>query len=270
MPDRTLEGQVALVTGAGRGLGRAFAERLAALGCHVGVHGMREHGPSEYGGSETLTDVTRAIADTHAVRTVKVLGDLTRMPEIERCVEAVAKALGPIDILVHNAGGDIAATGGKPDPNDAVHIKEEDVRAVLDRNLLSTILVCQQVARTMMQRRRGRIVTIGSVAAFKGRTTGSIYATAKAGAMHFTRCLADQMRPYDVTVNAIAPGDTRTERFLATRAVDPARMVEDGTLDRIATVDEVARVVEFFTGPMGAFVSGQVVRVDGGGQAWPA
>ena len=171
---------------------------------------------------------------------------------------------------MHNAGGDIAAAGGKPDPNDVVHIKAEDVRAVIDRNLLSTIFVCQRVARDMMQRRTGRIITIGSVAAFKGRTNGSIYATAKAGTMHFTRCLADQMRPYDVTVNCIAPGDTRTERFLATRTVDPERLAEGGTLDRIATVDEVARVVEFFAGPMGAFVSGQVVRVDGGGQAWPA
>jgi 3-oxoacyl-[acyl-carrier protein] reductase len=270
VPDRTLEGQVALITGAGRGLGRAFAERLAALGCHIAVHGMREHGPSEYGGSETLSDVARAIAARHGVRTAKVLGDLTKTADIERCLAAVEAGLGPIDILVHNAGGDIAAAGGKPDPNDAVHIKEEDVRAVIDRNLLSTILVCQQVARGMMQRRRGRIITISSVAAFKGRTNGAIYATAKAGAVHFTRCLADQMRPYDVTVNAIAPGDTRTQRFLATRAVDSARMVEAGTLDRIATVDEVARVVEFFAGPQGAFVSGQVVRVDGGGQGWPA
>lgn len=171
---------------------------------------------------------------------------------------------------MHNAGGDIAAAGGKPDPNDAVGIREEDERAVLDRNLLSTIFVCQEVARGMMERRRGRIVTISSVAAFKGRTNGAIYATAKAGAMHFTRCLADQMRPYNVTVNTIAPGDTRTERFLATRTVDPARLAEDGTLDRIATVDEVARVVDFFAGPLGAFVSGQVVRVDGAGQAWPA
>ncbi len=270
MPDRLLEGQIALVTGAGRGLGRAFAERLAALGCHIGVHGMREHGPSEYGGSETLTDVARAIGERYDVRTVKVLGDLTRTADIQRCLATVAAERGPIDILVHNAGGDIAAAGGKPDPNDAVHIKEEDVRAVIDRNLLSTILVCQHVARSMMQRRRGRIVTISSVAAFKGRTNGSIYATSKAGAVHFTRCLADQMRPYNVTVNAIAPGDTRTERFLATRTVDPARLVEEGTLDRIATVDEVARVVEFFAGPQGAFVSGQVVRIDGGGQGWPA
>ncbi len=195
MSPRMLEGQVALVTGAGRGLGRAFAERLAALGCHIAVHGMREHGPSEFGGTRTLSDVARAIADTHRVRTVKLLGDLTVMDDIARTVQGAESELGAIDILVHNAGGDIAAAGGKPNPNDVINIKEEDVRAVIDRNLLSTIFVCQQVARGMMERRRGRIVTIGSVAAFKGRTNASIYATAKAGAMHFTRCLADQMRP---------------------------------------------------------------------------
>jgi 3-oxoacyl-[acyl-carrier protein] reductase len=270
MTNRILDGQVALVTGAGRGLGRAFAEQLAALGCNVAVHGMRENGPSEFGGSQTLTDVASAIAQKQAVRTVKVLGDLTRIEDIERTVSAATSELGPIDILVHNAGGDIAAAGGKPDPNDVINIKSEDVRAVIDRNLLSTIFVCQHVARGMMERRRGRIVTIGSVAAFKGRTQASIYATAKAGAMHFTRCLADEMRPFNVTVNTIAPGDTRTERFVATRAVDSSRMVDEGTLDRIATVDEVSRVVEFFAGPMGAFVSGQVIRVDGGGQTWAA
>jgi NAD(P)-dependent dehydrogenase (short-subunit alcohol dehydrogenase family) len=270
MTRHMLHGQVALVTGAGRGLGRAFAEKLASLGCDVAVHGMREHGPSEYGGAQTLTGVAESIARTHGVRTTKILGDLTNLGDIARTVRTATAELGPIDILVHNAGGDIAAQGGKPDPNDVVRIKPEDVRAVIERNLLSTIFVCQEVARGMMERRRGRIVTIGSVAAFKGRTNGSIYATAKAGAMHFTRCLADQMRPHNVTVNAIAPGDTRTERFLATRTVDPERLAEDGTLDRIATVDEVARVVEFFAGPMGAFVSGQVIRIDGGGQAWPA
>lgn len=269
MTNRTLDGQVALVTGAGRGLGRAFAERLASLGCDIVVHGMREHGPSEYGGTQTLTDVADAIAQKHNVRTLRVLADLTIEKDVQRTVEAAAE-LGPLYILVHNAGGDIAAAGGKPDPNDVVNIKPEDVRAIIDRNLLSTILVCQRVALQMMQRRRGRIITIGSVAAFKGRTNASIYATAKAGALHFTRCLADQMRSYDVTVNAIAPGDTRTERFLNTREVESNRMIEGGSLDRIASVDEVARVVEFFAGPMGAFVSGQVIRVDGGGQTWAA
>lgn len=270
MRERILEGQVALVTGAGRGLGRAFAERLASLGCHIAVHGMRENGPSEFGGTQTLADVANAIADAHGVRTVKILADLTSIDDVARTAREAEAALGPIDILVHNAGGDIAAAGGKPNPNDVVHIKPEDVRTVIDRNLLSTIYVCQEIARGMMERRRGRIITIGSVAAFKGRTNASIYATAKAGALHFTRCLADQMRPYDVTVNCIAPGDTRTERFVGTREVDPARLVTEGTLDRIATVDEVARVVEFLAGPMGDFVSGQVIRIDGGSQTWPA
>ena len=267
---RPLTGKVALVTGAGRGLGRAFAARLASLGADVAMHGMRENGPAEYGEGTTLTAVAEAVAAGHGVRTIRSLGDLTKGADIDRVIAESSRALGPIDILVHNAGGDIAATGGKPNPNDAIHIKEADVRAVLERNLLSTILTCQAVARSMMERRTGRIVTIGSVAAFKGRTNGSIYAVAKAGVTHYTRCLADQLRPFDITVNCIAPGDTRTGRFMGTRAVDPNRMVENGTLDRIATVDEVARVVEMFAGPLGAFVSGQVLRVDGAGQCWPA
>jgi 3-oxoacyl-[acyl-carrier protein] reductase len=259
-----LAAQVALVTGAGRGLGRAFAERLAALGCKVGVHGMREHGPAEFGEGASLTETAHAISLDFGVRTCRVLGDLTQGDQVDRVVEAVEAELGPIDILVHNAGGDIAAKGGKPDPNDTVMIKDEDVRAVLDRNLLSTILVCQRVARGMMARRRGRILTISSIAAFQARGDGAIYATAKAGVVHYTQCLAKQLRPYDITVNTLAPGETRTARFLATREVDPARLAEEGTLDRVATVDEVARVVELFAGPMGAFVSGQVLRVDGG------
>jgi 3-oxoacyl-[acyl-carrier protein] reductase len=173
---RALKGKVALVTGAGRGLGRAFAERLASLGADVAIHGMRENGPAEYGEGSTLTAVAADVAAAHGVRTIRVLGDLTQGTDIARLVETTTKELGPIDILVHNAGGDIAAKGGKPDPNDAVGIREEDVRAVLDRNLLSTILTCQAVAKEMMPRRQGRIVTIGSVAAFKGRTNGSIYA----------------------------------------------------------------------------------------------
>src|SRR4029079_13225196 len=263
---RTLKGKVALVTGAGRGLGRAFAEKLAGLGADVAIHGMRENGPAEYGEGSTLTAGAEEGAAAHGIPTPLVLRDLTPCAEIARVVETATRELGPIDILVHNAGGDIAARGGKPDPNDAIGIKEEDVRAVLDRNLLSTILTCQAVAQQMMKRRQGRIATTGSVAAFKGRTNGSIYAVAKAGMTHYARCLADQLRSYNITVNCIAPGDTRTGRFLGTRAVDQNRLVETGTLDRIATVDEVARVVEVFAGPLGAFVSGQVLRVDGAGQ----
>ena len=276
---RFLEGQVALVTGAGRGLGRAFAEHLAAAGAKVGVHGMREQGPSEYGEGTTLTDTAREIGEHGQVQTLRVLADLTDGGQVERIVSEVTQELGPIDILVHNAGGDIAAMGGKPDPNDAVMISSDDIKAVLDRNLLTTILVCRDVARRMIQRNEqssenpsqgGRIITISSIAAFTGTAQGAIYATAKAGQVAYTRSLAQQLRPHNITVNSLAPGDTRTGRFMNTRDVDQQRMVTEGTLERIATVDEVARVVEFFAGPLGQFVSGQTIRVDGGHQAWSA
>jgi 3-oxoacyl-[acyl-carrier protein] reductase len=272
MPSDTapLLGKVALVTGGGRGLGRAFAETLAKLGCDVAIHGMREHGPAEYGEGTTLTDTAAQIAQFYNVRTIPVLGDLTQNDQATRVVDTVTRELGPIYALVHNAGGDIAAAGGKPDPNDAIMVKEEDVRAVIDRNLISTIFVSQLVARGMMQRREGRIVTISSVAGYGGRQNGAIYATSKAAAIHYTRCLAAQLRPFNVTANSIAPGDTRTGRFLNTRTVDPDRLVESGTLERIALVDEVARAVEVFVGRTGDFITGQVLRVDGGGQCWPA
>lgn len=270
MSSRMLEGKVALVTGAGRGLGRAFAEHLASLGCSVGVHGMRENGPAEYGEGTTLTQTALEIGQTHGVKTGRVLGDLTDPDQVKQVVSSVCSELGPIDILVHNAGGDIAAAGGKPNPNDAVNIKIEDIRAVLDRNLLSTILVCQECSRIMMPRKTGRILTLSSISAFKGIAGSSIYATAKAGVVEYTRCLAEQLRPYNINVNSLAPGDTRTGRFLGTRKVEDARLVTDGTLDRVGVVDEVTRVVEFFAGPLGAFVTGQVLRVDGGSQIWPA
>src|SRR5689334_23061759 len=100
MTERYLEGKTALVTGAGRGLGRAFAERLAALGAAVGVHGMREQGPAEYGEGTTLTEAARQIGAQCGVRTVRVLGDLTKSADAERVTAEVTAGLGPIDILV--------------------------------------------------------------------------------------------------------------------------------------------------------------------------
>ena len=267
---KVLAGKIALVTGAGRGLGRAFAEKLASMGCAIGVHGMRENGPSEYGEGTTLTDTANQIAETYGVKTKRVLGDLTVNADVERIVREVSEALGPIDVLVHNAGGDIAAAGGKPNPNTAVMIKEVDVRAVLDRNLLSTIFTCQHVAKGMMERKSGRIITISSIAAFRGAESSCIYATAKAAVVEYTRCLAAELRPYNVTANSIAPGDTRTGRYLGSRPVPAERLVTEGTLDRVGLVDEVARAVEIFAGPLGDFITGQALRVDGGSQCWPA
>src|SRR6187401_3086029 len=103
---KILAGQVALVTGSGRGLGRAFAEKLAALGADVAIHGMRENGPAEYGEGTTLSAVAAEIGQQFGVSSQRVLGDLTRSDDIARVVTETETALGPIDILVHNAGGD--------------------------------------------------------------------------------------------------------------------------------------------------------------------
>src|SRR5258707_11007106 len=102
MPDRLLEGKTPLVPGGGRGLGRVFAERLAALGCAVGIHGMREQGPAEYGEGTTLTETAREISSQFEVPTIRILGDLTKAGDVERVAATVTAELGPIDILIHN------------------------------------------------------------------------------------------------------------------------------------------------------------------------
>ncbi|MCY0149815.1 SDR family NAD(P)-dependent oxidoreductase [Hoeflea sp. G2-23] len=124
---KSLTGKVALVTGAGRGIGRAIADHLASQGCSIAIHGMRENGPSEYGEGRTLSETAHQISNRHDIRTMRVLADLTDPLQARALVATVEQELGPLDILVHNAGGDISAAGGKPDPNDCVHIVADDV-----------------------------------------------------------------------------------------------------------------------------------------------
>jgi 3-oxoacyl-[acyl-carrier protein] reductase len=269
----SLAHQVAWVTGSSRGIGRVVASHLASLGARVVVHGTTPTSTRAFDEADSLEAVAHEIAEQTGAEVLAVHGDLADPSTVTRIVDEIHTRFGAIDILVACAGGDIGAAGtsgahaGKPEPNDAVFISLDDIHAVLDRNLMSCILSCRAVAPDMIQRRRGRIVTVSSVDATHGVANGSIYATAKAAVTEYTRCLAVQLRPYNVTVNTIAPGGVLTPRFRASRPLDEDRLVE-GTLERYGDPLEVARAVAFLVSDA-TFTSGQLLRVDGGAQPWP-
>jgi 3-oxoacyl-[acyl-carrier protein] reductase len=276
MPEKSLAGKVAWVTGSSRGIGRVIAGHLASLGAEIVVHGTSPESARAFGEAESLDAVARGIAVETGRDAFAVHGDLTDETRVDQLVTAIHGRFERIDILVNCAGGDIGVQGtmgqnaGKPLKNDAVHVSVADVRKVLDRNVLTCILPCQAVAPQMMLRRSGWIVNIGSVSGLAGFEAGAIYATAKAAVHEYTRCLAAQMRPFNVHVNAVAPGPTVTPRFLASRTTDENLKVKDGTLVRYGWPLEIARIVAFLASDASSIISGQVVRADGGEQLWPA
>jgi len=273
---KPLAGQVAWITGSSRGLGRVMATRLCGLGASVAVHGTRLDSPRSFGEGESMEQVARDIAREAEGTTMPIWGDVTDEAEVKRMAQAIRARWGRIDILVTNAGGDIGAggtgvgRGGRPSPDDCIGIPLADIRVVMDRNLLSCILCCREVAPEMMACKHGRIITIGSIAGTFGRDDGAIYAVAKAAVHEYTRCLAVQLRPHNIPVNCIAPGGTVTNRFLVIHDIDQEKLIEEGTLDRYGRPQEIADAVAFLATEAGRFISGQVIRVDGGSQCWPA
>ena len=264
-----LKSRVAWVTGSSQGIGRAISNELARLGCRVALHGIRDDAPGYFGADspKTMRHVADEITKTHGTETMSVLGDLTLEAEVERMADEIRAEWGQIDILICCAGGIIGAGGpargrsAVPKRDDALFISLEDFHSVMDRNLMTAVLCCREVAPEMMKRKWGRIITLGSQAGTKGHKTSTAYHVAKAAVHMFTRCLADQLREYDISVNCIAPGLISSERLMHNNP--HWKKGRSGTLDRVGGVEEVASLAGFLSSPGGAYISGQVIQVDG-------
>ena len=177
---RPLNGQTAWITGSSRGLGRVMAEELCKLGAKVAVHGTRANSPKTFGEGESMQQVADDIAAAHSGEAMPVWGDMTDENEVKRNAAEIRGRWGQIDILVCCAGGDIGAggtsvgKGGRPEDDDCLNISLADLQSVMDRNLLTAVLCCREVAPGMMERKSGRIITIGSIAGLFGRLNSSI------------------------------------------------------------------------------------------------
>ena len=266
--ERELAGKIAFVTGSGRGLGRAMAERLAELGADLAIHDLDWTAPAKYGEAPDLGAAAGEIAK-HGVRTCAVTGNIGDPAAVARMKAEIGAKLGEVEILVNCAGGDIGASGNKPSPNDALHVSFADMTTLVSNNLIGTMLVCQAFVPPMVAKGRGSVVNIASATAHMGCSPEVVYSTLKAAVVHYTRCLAKELLADGVRVNAVSPGPTKTARFQATRTVDPEKMTVGKSLDRYAEPAEIADAVAFLAGPRSRFINGQVLRVDGGLTLFP-
>ena len=275
MSEKNLAGKVAWVTGSSRGIGREIAAHLAHCGAKVVVHGSSAK-PAKIVGGEDLATIAGQIAKTHGVETLHVCGDLSNEASVKAVVAQIRERIGRIDILINNAGGDIGTKGvdapqaGKPDHNDAVFIGDAELQMILNRNLMTCIYACREVVPEMIARRQGWVVNVGSIAGLTGLAGSAIYATSKAAVHEYTRCLAAMLRPHGVYANVVAPGDTLSERFKVSRPIDGDKIATSGSLDRYGWPIEIARAVEFLVSDASSYITGQVIRVDGGRQLWSA
>jgi 3-oxoacyl-[acyl-carrier protein] reductase len=245
MPDR--EATIALVTGASRGIGHASCLALARAGLAVAV-GYR----SDPEGAEEAV----AKATSEGVRALAVIIDVRNEDSVEKAFKAVEGDLGPVRVLVNNAG---FTRDGL-----AVKYSTENWNATLDTNLRGAFLCSRRAMAAMLKARWGRIINVASAAALRGNAGQAAYSASKAGLLGMTKSLARELGGRGITVNAVCPG------FVATRMTEPQgedirqRYLEMTPTGRFGTAEEVAAVIAFLAGPEASYVNGATIAVDGG------
>lgn len=260
-----LAGRTAVVTGAGRGIGRAYALRLAALGADVAVIDRDLHSYEEF---ELEREAMRAGTTAEEVETLgrralALEADVTDPAAVDAAVGEVLGAWGRLDIAVCNAGGGI----GTIEETRASIVSAEFLDVIVQGNLYGTIHTCRAVARPMKEQRWGRIVTISSQAGRRAYPDGgySVYGAAKAGIAMYTRYLAQEMGPYGVTANCLAPGYIATGRLMPLfSSLGAEQLLGSIALRRYGTPDDCAGPLEFLVTELGSYVTGTVIPVDGG------
>lgn len=237
-----LEGKVAVVTGASRGIGRAIALELGRAGAHVIINYLR----SEAAAAEVLATIGRGTL---------VQADVTTLEGVDALI-AAGEAAGGTDILVNNAG--ITRDGLM------LRMTDEQWFEVIDTNLTSTFRVCRAVAQHMLSRRSGVIINLTSVSGMMGNAGQANYAAAKAGIVAMSRSLAKELGRRNVRVNCVAPGfiDTDMTRVLPDELLKGVKQMIP--LRRLGTAEDVAPMVRFLAGPGAAYITGQTFVVDGG------
>jgi 3-oxoacyl-[acyl-carrier protein] reductase len=263
-----LDGKVAVVTGGGRGLGRAYALRLAGLGAHVAICDLDLKSYREFEAEAKAMTADSTVAEIAALG-VKALGyelDVTDQAKVDAMVKDVHAKWGRIDVLVCNAGGG----RGRPVDTKASTLDASLLHLVISMNLYGTIYFVNAVAPIMKEQRSGKIVTVSSVAGISPSADGGYahYGAAKAAIAHYTKYLAQDLGQYGITANCIAPGVIATGRIMASVIPGSARANRDPAarvaLKRVGTVEDCARVVEFLTTDLSDYVTGTVIPIDGG------
>ena len=245
-----LSGKIALITGASSGIGKATAERLAASGAAVAIN----YHQNEAGAEEARKKITAA-----GGRAITVSADVSCSEGVQSLVQRTVKELGPIDVLVNNAGSLVERL-------KILELNEERWDEVMNLNLKSAFLCSQAVAGSMIERKTGTIINVSSIAGRTGGALGSIhYSTAKGGLITFTKGLAKELAPFGIRVNAVSPGviDTRYHETFST----PEMMkgyVSAIPLGRVGTPDEVAQVICFLASEAASYLAGETIEINGG------